>query len=123
MICWLINYHLLPPPPPLLRLLEYPPPPPELRLLEYPPRLPPPPVLSSLSFATETDIARPSTSLLLRPNIASFPSSSEAISTKPKPRERPLSLSIITLAELTVPNCAKSSFNSTSLVLKLKFET
>ena len=41
----------------------------------------------------------------LMPDCAS---ASEPISTKPKPLERPVSRSIITLADVTVPNCANA---------------
>jgi hypothetical protein len=36
--------------------------------------------------------------------MALSPSSFEDISTKPKPRERPVTLSMMMLAEVTVPN-------------------
>src|SRR5439155_3989723 len=75
------------------------------------------------SFATETDIALPSISLLLRPWIASLASLSSAISTNPKPRLRPDSLSVITLAEETVPYFPNNSLKFSSVVWKLKFET
>src|SRR5688572_9686577 len=61
-------------------------------------------LLSDLGFATETDMALPPTSLLFKPAIAFLASSSESISTKPKPRLRPVSRSLITLADDTEPN-------------------
>ncbi len=40
--------------------------------------------------------------------MADWASASEPISTKPKPLERPVSRSIMTLAEATLPNCEKA---------------
>src|ERR1700680_3544833 len=100
----ILAYHLFPP-------LLLPPPP-------LPPRHPPPPplLLSSLSRATVTEIALPSISLLLRPVIAALPSSSDGISTNPKPRDLPVSLSIIILADATWPYWPNIVFKSSSLV-------
>ena len=49
--------------------------------------------------------------------IALFPVSSSAISTNPYPLERPVSLSMMTLAETTSPYSANNSSNSASLKL------
>jgi len=48
-------------------------------------------------------MARPSTSAPLSASIARWQASSDSISTKPNPRERPVSRSEITSAELTPP--------------------
>ena len=48
------------------------------------------------------------------PLIAACASASLDISTKPKPFERPVSRSIITLAEVTVPNCANAACSDSS---------
>src|SRR6266545_4974878 len=91
------------------------PPPPKFR---PPPRLPPnprpPPRLprSSRGLASFTVKLRPFKSLPLNSSIAFCPSSLEAISTKPKPRERPVSRSSTTVADSTVPICAKSCWRS-----------
>jgi hypothetical protein len=49
--------------------------------------------------------------------IARWASSAVAISTKPKPRDWPENLSVITEADSTVPHCAKYS-RSVSLVVE-----
>ena len=52
---------------------------------------PPPPLLrSTFGLATLTVICRPPISEPFRPSIAALPSSSLAISTNPKPRDRPV---------------------------------
>jgi hypothetical protein len=61
--------------------------------------------------ALSTRIIRPSSCDPLRDEIARSASSVVAISTKPKPRERPVSRSVITAAESTVPNRAKAARN------------
>ncbi len=48
------------------------------------------------------------------PLIAACASASEPISTKPKPLDRPLSRSIITLADVTAPNCENACINESS---------
>ena len=50
-------------------------------------------------------------------------SAPSAISTKPKPRERPVSRSIMTCALITVPNGAKAVCRSSSVVVKGRFPT
>ena len=55
--------------------------------------------------------------------IAVWASSSECMVTKPKPRERPLSRSSITLASTTVPCSAKAEWRSPSVVLKDRLPT
>ena len=45
------------------------------------------------------------------PLMAACASASLPISTKPKPFERPVSRSIMTLADVTVPNCANACCN------------
>src|SRR5215203_6845760 len=90
-----------PPPPPRLnppRPLPLPPPPP-------PPneRPPPPPERGSCGFASLTVRARPWSSCPLNRSIAVFASSLLLISTNPKPRERPVNLSVMILTEETAP--------------------
>src|SRR5258705_12697361 len=55
--------------------------------------------------------------------MAASPSSLLAISTKPKPRERPASRSSTTLADSTVPACANSCSKSWLEVENDKFPT
>jgi hypothetical protein len=55
--------------------------------------------------------------------IAALASSSLGISTKPKPFELPVSLSIITLADVTSPCAEKSSCSSSPVVDELNFAT
>src|SRR5262249_7952371 len=50
-------------------------------------------------------------------------SAPSSISTKPKPRERPVSRSVITCTRETVPNCAKASRRSSEVVLNGRFPT
>src|SRR5206468_7934771 len=80
-----------------------PPPPPPRRWPPPPPPAPPP------GLATSTLIRRPSSSVLFRRATASLASSVVAISTNPKPRDRPVSRSVTTLADSTVPIWAKVS--------------
>ena len=61
--------------------------------------------------------------LLSNPLIAALASASESISTKPNPLLCPDNLSVITFADETDPNAANSSFNTSSVVLKLRFDT
>src|SRR6266478_1772150 len=99
-------YQRPPPPPPRL-----PPPPPPPR---YPPPLRPPPD----GFASSTFSVRPSTSCPLNFFTASAASSAVDISTKPNPRERPVSRSVTTAADSTVPAAANSSRRRSSDVEK-----
>src|SRR2546428_827049 len=78
-----------------------PPPPPPRRWPPPPPPAPPP------GLATSTLIRRPSSSVL--DTGRSRASSVVAISTNPKPRDRPVSRSVTTLADSTVPIWAKVS--------------
>lgn len=64
--------------------------------------------------ASLTRSVRPPKSLPSRAVIALLASSWFAISTKPKPRNRPVSLSLTNLTELTSPYCPKRSFRSFS---------
>jgi hypothetical protein len=59
----------------------------------------------------------------LRALIASFASSSFGISTKPKPLEFPVSLSKITLADVTSPYLEKRFCKSSPVVDELNFAT
>src|SRR2546423_5185726 len=111
-----------PPPKPPPRPPPRPPPPPK------PPRPPPPPPpprppRSSRGRASLTVRLRPLRSLPLNCCMAASPSSREDISTKPKPRERPVSRSSTTLADSTVPACEKSSRSSSLEVWNERFPT
>src|SRR5437868_3182349 len=55
--------------------------------------------------------------------MARCPSSCDAISTKPKPRERPVSRSVTTEADCTSPTWPNSSCKSSLEVLKLRLPT
>jgi hypothetical protein len=55
--------------------------------------------------------------------MAAAASSGVAISTKAKPRERPVSLSSITEADSTVPTAEKASRSSSLVVRKERFPT
>jgi hypothetical protein len=61
--------------------------------------------------ALSTRIIRPSSWDPLREEIARSASSVVAISTNPKPRERPVSRSVMTAAESTAPKRAKAARN------------
>ena len=74
-----------------------------------------------LSSAIETRTLRPSKSLPLRLRIALNAASSSGISTNPKPLERFVILSIMSVAEITSPNALNALFNDSSVVLKLRF--
>ena len=52
----------------------------------------------------------------VRPETTAIASSSVDISTKPNPRERPVSRSMITFADVTVPNGATAACNVSSVV-------
>src|SRR6266404_1880269 len=91
-----------------------PPPPPPSRLPRPPPRLPPPPPKLSrfaIGLASLTVSVRPSSCVPFRLSMAFWASPLELISTKPKPRDCPVNLSEITLADSTVPCSAKISCN------------
>src|SRR3989449_5153700 len=74
-----------------------------------PSRRPPPPPLRSGDLASSTLTWRPSRSRPLKRDTASCASSAVAISTKPKPRDRPVPGSVTTVADSTVPAAAKTS--------------
>src|SRR5262249_47208561 len=61
------------------------------------------------AFAFSTWIVRPSRFVPLRRLMACSASSGVAISTNPKPRDRPVSRSVPTLADSTLPTAAKAS--------------
>src|SRR5439155_7393681 len=86
-----------PPPPP--KPPRPPPPPPR--------RSPPPPAPGAFAFSSW--MVRPSRLVPLRRLMACSASSGVAISTKPKPRDRPVSRSVTTLADSTLPAAAKAS--------------
>ncbi len=87
---------------------------------ERPSRRGPPSVRGRASFTVNL---RPPISLPFIAAIAALPSSSLAISAKPKPLDLPLSLSIITDAEVTVPNSENSFCSSSFVVENGKFPT
>src|SRR6516225_3463962 len=76
---------------------------PSLACLPPPERPRPPQPRSSLGLASLTFRLRTSTCLSESPVMATLASASRAISTKPKPLERPVSRSMITWADCTVP--------------------
>src|SRR5881296_3602921 len=84
-----------------------PPPPPKPPRPPPPRRSPPPPAPGAFAFSTW--IVRPSRLVPLRRLMACSASSGVAISTKPKPRDRPVSRSVTTLADSTLPAAAKAS--------------
>jgi hypothetical protein len=104
------NYQRLfrrPPPPPLSRRRSPPPPPP-----------PPPPPRRSWASLTRMDL--PSSS---RPSIswmAVWASAAASKVTNPKPRERPVSRSVITLASTTGPNRSNAAQRLASEVSQLR---
>src|SRR3989454_603532 len=87
------------PPPPPPKPPRPPPPPPR--------RSPPPPAPGAFAFSTW--MVRPSRLVPLSRLMACSASSGVAISTKPKPRDRPVSRSVTTLADSTLPAAAKAS--------------
>jgi hypothetical protein len=87
-----------PPPPP-----RPPPPPPPPKPPPPPPRPPPPPPPPSRGLATLTLSARPSSEAPFMAAIAASASVFEPNSTKPKPRDCPLSRSVTTLADSRLP--------------------
>jgi len=70
-----------------------------------------------------TTSERPPNSVPLTPAIAALPWLGSSNSTKPKPRERPLELSMITFDEATAPKAANSSRNSSSRASKGRLPT
>src|SRR6185295_10447945 len=86
-------------------------PPPPLR----PPPNPPPPVRGSWGRASFTVKVRPPISVPLRAIMAACASASEDISTKPKPRDWPVNLSVMIRAEATAPCFPNRSLNSCSV--------
>src|SRR6266481_9323574 len=69
-------------------------------------------------FAISTFSVRPSTTWPLNLFAAASASSALVISTKPNPRERPVSRSVTTVADSTPPAAAKSSRRPSSVVAK-----
>src|SRR5262249_11331899 len=68
-------------------------------------------------------MARPCTSLPFSSAIARSASLAELISTKPKPRERPVTRSVITAADSQGPICAKSASRSAVVVSNERLPT
>src|SRR5262249_44379080 len=68
-------------------------------------------------------MCRPARWRALSSGIALLASLAELISTKPKPRERPLSRSFTTVADSTVPADANSDSRSAPVVEKARFPT
>jgi len=75
-----------------------------------------------MGFASLTVRARPSSCDPFNCVIALSASSSDIV-TKPKPFERPVSRSVMMLTASTVPQCAKASLTSFSVVWKERFPT
>src|SRR6266545_8221324 len=92
--------------------------------LRYPPRPPsppppnerPPPARGSCGLASFTVRARPCMSAPLKRSIAVAMSCALAISTKPNPRDRPVILSMITVAEVTAPTWPNRASRSALVV-------
>ena len=84
---------------------------------------PPPPVRGAFGRASLTVSGRPPMSAPFIPAIAARPSSAFGISTKPKPRDRPVSRSWMTCADSTVPNLEKAERNCSSLVVNGRLPT
>src|SRR5712692_4091937 len=109
------HYQRFPPPPPGLLPPPpgRPPPPPNPPRPPPPPpgprRGPPPPPPDPAGFAISTLICRPSRSLPFNRWTAAVASSGVAISTKPKPRDRPENWSVMTVADVTLPHWVKNS--------------
>ncbi len=100
------------------------PPPPPLR--SRPPRPPPPPppaLRSGFGRASFTFKVRPPTCEPFSAAIAFSPSSALAISTNPKPRERPVSRSVMIATRSTCPYASNNWRSSSSDVLKSRFPT
>lgn len=74
-------------------------------------------------LASLTVSGRPSTSAPFMPAIAACASLSLLISTKPKPRERPVSRSMMTCAESTDPNALNAVWRLSFVVLKDRLPT
>ena len=88
------------------------------------PRPPPPlPARSVLGRASFTFRERPPTCVPFSAAIAFSPSSAFVISTKPKPRERPVSRSVMIATRSTGPYCSNNWRSSSSPVLKSRFPT
>jgi hypothetical protein len=102
--------HDLPPPPP------YPPP-------RFPPLPPPDPERSVFGLASFTVIVRSMNVVPFMEVIALAASSSDAISTKPKPLDLPFVWSTISVADVTSPIFENASRKSSSWVLYDKFPT
>src|SRR6266478_5498086 len=81
------------------------------------------PPRSSFGRASLTVSLRPPLSFPLRPLIAALPSEILPIVTNPKPRDWPVSRSIISLTSETVPNGSKSSLSVRSVMSKERFTT
>ena len=91
---------------------------------EYSRRCPEPPAGRSVfGRASLTVRFRPSTTEPFKPSIAALAASGLSMVTKPNPRARPVSRSIIRLVSTTVPYAAKASWRSFSVVLKERFPT
>ena len=86
-----------------------------------PPPPPPPPRWRSL--ASFTLRLRPPRSLPSRARIASSAALASSISTKPKPRERPVSRSVITFTDSTLPWLSNRVRSSSSVVENERFPT
>ena len=84
---------------------------------------PPPPACSAFGRASFTLSVRPPICEPFNAVMAFSPSSLLVISTKPKPRERPVSRSVMMLTRSTGPNGSKICLSSSSDVLKFRFPT
>src|SRR5206468_9195424 len=84
---------------------------------------PPPPPPPARSRASLTFSLRPCSSWPFSSAIARSASLAELISTKPKPRDRPVARSVITAADSQVPACEKSASRSALVVSKERLPT
>src|SRR5437660_1850316 len=82
------------------------------------PRPPPPPSRGAIGRASLTVSERPSKSAPLNFLMAAAASCSDDISTKPKPLLRPVSRSVMILADSTWPACANISLRLSSVAEK-----
>jgi hypothetical protein len=99
-----------------------PPPPPPRPPRSLPPP-PPPPPRSTFGRASLTFSVRPPSWFPFKAAMAFSPSSAFVISTNPKPRERPVSRSVMMLTRSTCPYASNNCRSSSSDVLKSRFPT
>ena len=77
----------------------------------------------SRGFASFTGMARPASCEPCSPSMAALADRLSGISTKPKPRERPVSRSVMILTFSTAPYCSKSWRRSFSVAVNARLPT